>query len=101
MLCCRCMIALLRFAYWRQHLILFSTTTLEMLARQASVKVIPTHHYQRYPLSNHLYWLSDGQPGGHQRWIFLDTLTMSYVYANALTAAGKTETLIAYLESEC
>jgi 2-polyprenyl-3-methyl-5-hydroxy-6-metoxy-1,4-benzoquinol methylase len=90
-----------RFTYWSQHLFLFNATTLEMLARQAGLKVITIQHYQRYPLSNHLYWLSKGQPGGHQRWGFLDTPEMSYAYASALAAAGKTDTLIAYLELEC
>lgn len=87
-----------RFTYWSQHLFLFNSTTLEMLAHQAGLKVIAIQHYQRYPLSNHLYWLSKGQPGGHQRWAFFDTPEMSHAYASALAAAGKTDTLIAYLE---
>ena len=88
------------FTYWSQHLFLFNATTLDILARQAGLKVTAIQHYQRYPLSNHLYWLSKGQPGGHQRWTFLDTPEMSGAYASALAAAGKTDTLIAYLELE-
>jgi hypothetical protein len=30
-------------------------------------------HYQLYLLSNHLQWLSQGKPAGHQLWAFLDT----------------------------
>lgn len=86
------------FTYWSQHLFLFNASTLEMLARQAGLRVVAVQHYQRYPLSNHLYWLSQGKPGGHQCWAFLDTPEMASAYANTLAALGKTDTLIAHLE---
>jgi cyclopropane fatty-acyl-phospholipid synthase-like methyltransferase len=87
-----------RFTYWSQHLYLFNAGTLEMLAHQAGLRVLAVQHYQRYPLSNHLHWLSQGKPGGHQRWAFLDTPALASAYANTLAAVGKTDTLIAYLE---
>lgn len=87
-----------RFTYWSQHLFLFNAYTLEMLARQAGLRVVAVKHYQRYPLSNHMHWLSQGKPGGHQRWAFLDSPELSSAYANALAGLGKTDTLIAYLE---
>lgn len=87
-----------RFTYWSQHLFLFNASTLEHLARQAGLRVVAVQHYQRYPLSNHLYWLSQGKPGGHQYWSFLDTHELSEAYANTLAALGKTDTLIAHLE---
>jgi len=87
-----------RFTYWSQHLFLFNAATLEMLARQAGLRVVAVQHYQRYPLSNHLHWLSQGKPGGHQRWAFLDTPELANAYANTLAALGKTDTLIAHLE---
>jgi hypothetical protein len=86
-----------RFTYWSQHLFLFNAATLEMLARQAGLRVVAIQHYQRYPLSNHMHWLSQGHPGGHQRWSFLDTPEMTQAYANALAAIGKTDTLIAHM----
>ena len=87
-----------RFTYWSQHLFLFNAATLEILARQAGLRVVTVQHYQRYPLSNHLHWLSQGKPGGHQRWAFLDTPELASAYANTLAAIGKTDTLIAHLE---
>lgn len=89
-----------RFTYWSQHLFLFNSTTLATLARQAGLRIVAIQHYQRYPLSNHLHWLSQGQPGGHQRWAFLDNEEMTRAYANTLAALGKTDTLIAHLELE-
>ena len=87
-----------RFTYWSQHLFLFNASTLEMLACQAGLRVSAVQHYQRYPLSNHLHWLSQGKPGGHQLWAFMDTPELESAYANTLASLGKTDTLIAYLE---
>jgi cyclopropane fatty-acyl-phospholipid synthase-like methyltransferase len=87
-----------RFTYWSQHLFLYSASTFDVLARQAGCRVVAIQHCQRYPLSNHLHWLSQGKPGGHQRWAFLDTLELTRAYENTLAAMGKTDTLIAHLE---
>ena len=86
-----------QFTYWSQHLFLFNARTLETVAQQAGLRVVAIQHYQRYPLSNHLHWLSQSAPGGHQRWGFLDTPELTSAYANTLAAIGKTDTLIAHL----
>jgi 2-polyprenyl-3-methyl-5-hydroxy-6-metoxy-1,4-benzoquinol methylase len=86
------------FTYWSQHLFLFNTETLRRLAEQAGLRIVTIQQYQRYPLSNHLHWLSHGKPGGHQKWCFLDSPELKGAYANALAALGKCDTLIAYLE---
>jgi 2-polyprenyl-3-methyl-5-hydroxy-6-metoxy-1,4-benzoquinol methylase len=87
-----------RFTYWSQHLILFNAETLRRLAGQAGLQVISISQFQRYPLSNHLYWLSRKQPGGHRKWSFLDTLPLCEAYAAALASIGKCDTIIAHLE---
>lgn len=87
-----------RFTYWSQHLFLFNASTFEMLARQAGLRVLAVQHYQRYPLSNHLHWLSQGKPGGHKRWAFLDSNELASAYSSTLAALGKTDTLIVHLE---
>jgi 2-polyprenyl-3-methyl-5-hydroxy-6-metoxy-1,4-benzoquinol methylase len=89
-----------RFTYWSQHLYLFNAETLRRLAMQAGFKVIAVEQFQRYPLSNHLYWLSRNLPGGHQCWSFLDTPALTEAYSAALSAVGKCDTLIAYLEKQ-
>lgn len=86
------------FTYWSQHLYLFNTRTLGELIAQAGLKAVALKQYQRYPLSNHLHWLSQGRPGGHQQWAFLDSPELDAAYANALAAIGKCDTLIAYIE---
>jgi SAM-dependent methyltransferase len=58
------------FTYWSCHLYLFTRTTLTMLAKQAGLTVDYVKQVQRYPLSNHLFWLACGKPGGHKYWVF-------------------------------
>lgn len=87
-----------RFTYWSQHLFLFNAETLRQLADRAGLRVVAIKQYQRYPLSNHLHWLSREKPGGHQQWGFLDTPELQSAYANALATMGKCDTLIAHLE---
>jgi 2-polyprenyl-3-methyl-5-hydroxy-6-metoxy-1,4-benzoquinol methylase len=86
------------FTYWSQHLFLFNAETLRRLAEQAGLRITTIQQYQRYPLSNHLHWLSLGKPGGHQNWGFIDSPELKAAYANALAAMGKCDTLIAHLE---
>lgn len=85
------------FTYWSCHLYLFNACTLEMLTKKAGLKLDYVKHVQRYPLSNHLYWLAKGKPGGHQAWNFLDSDELNSAYEARLAALGVTDTLIACL----
>jgi 2-polyprenyl-3-methyl-5-hydroxy-6-metoxy-1,4-benzoquinol methylase len=89
-----------RFTYWSQHLFLFNADTMRLLAQQAGLRVVSIQQFQRYPLSNHLHWLSRAKPGGHQQWSFLDTPALNEAYAASLAAVGKCDTIIAHLEAE-
>jgi 2-polyprenyl-3-methyl-5-hydroxy-6-metoxy-1,4-benzoquinol methylase len=82
------------FTYWSQHLFLFNKTTMIELIKQAGLKLNWIKHVQRYPLSNHLYWLAKGKPGGHQKWDFLDSGKLNAEYENQLALNGKTDTII-------
>lgn len=83
------------FTYWSQHLFLFNGATLTKLVRQAGLKVFWIKFVQRYSLSNHLYWLAKGKPGGHKEWAFLDDHILNQAYSSQLAAMGKCDTLIA------
>lgn len=87
-----------KFTYWSCHLFLFNAHTLRELLLQCGLKVDFIKHIQRYPLSNHLYWLSKNKPGGHQQWSgFIDSDALSSAYEASLAALGKTDTLIAQI----
>ncbi|MCW8901337.1 MAG: class I SAM-dependent methyltransferase [Gammaproteobacteria bacterium] len=83
------------FTYWSQHLFLFNVHTFANLIKQAGLKLSWIKHVQRYSLSNHLYWLSAGKPGGHQKWSMIDNKNLNAEYENQLAAIGKTDTIIA------
>ena len=86
------------FTYWSPHLFLFNAETLRRLVEQAGMRIVAIQQYQRYPLSNHLYWLSKREPGGHRKWAFLDIPELAAAYSSALAATGRCDTLIAHLE---
>lgn len=86
------------FTYWSAHLFLFTASTLSALIKQAGLRVLSIQHYQRYPIANHLHWLSNGKPGGHQCWSFLNTSNLNHAYSETLASIGKTDTLIAHVE---
>jgi len=86
-----------RFTYWSCHLYLFNRDTLRLLAAKAGLKVDYIKCIQRYPVSNHLHWLSKGLPGGHQKWSFLDSPELHAAYEKQLASLGLTDTVIASL----
>lgn len=86
------------FTYWSAHLYLFNIDTCATLIRQAGLKAVSIQPYQRYPLSNHLHWLSKGKPGGHEIWSFLDTPELTAAYQHSLARMNRADTVIAYIE---
>ncbi len=83
------------FTYWSCHLFLYTAKTLQMLFDQMNLKVNYIKQIQRYPLSNHLHWLANGKPGGHQKWHFLDSQELHAAYLKQLAAIGKCDTILA------
>jgi 2-polyprenyl-3-methyl-5-hydroxy-6-metoxy-1,4-benzoquinol methylase len=83
------------FTYWSCHLFHFNASNLKLLAQKAGLKLDYVDHVQRYPLSNHLFWLANGNPGGHEKWKFLDSDELSCAYESKLASLGLTDTLIA------
>jgi len=82
------------FTYWSQHLYLFNVSTMKLLIKKAGIKLNWIKHVQRYPLSNHLYWLSKGMPSVHKQWAFLDYQQLNQNYEKQLVALGLTETIV-------
>ena len=83
------------FTYWSQHLFLFNNGTLAKLIQNAGLHLNWIKQIQRYPLSNHLYWLSRGIPGGHVKWSFLDSQLLQDAYESQLAALGLCDTIMA------
>lgn len=85
------------FTYWSPHLFLYNASTLKMLFKKVpEIKMEFVKYIQRYPLSNHLYWLSRNKPGGHQEWgNFIDSPQLNNAYTSQLASQGITDTIIA------
>jgi 2-polyprenyl-3-methyl-5-hydroxy-6-metoxy-1,4-benzoquinol methylase len=84
------------FTYWSPHLYLYNANTLPILAKKAGLSVLCIKQIQRYPLSNHLYWLSKEKPAGHIVWNFLNNHDLVKSYENALATIGKCDTIVGY-----
>ena len=82
------------FTYWSCHPYLYNASTLERLAEQANLRLKGIEYVQRYPLSNHLYWLAKGEPGGHRHWDYLNSPDLTSAYENVLAEIGKSDTII-------
>ena len=85
------------FTYWSPHLFLYNSKTLQMLLKKVEAFEMGFVKYiQRYSLSNHLYWLSNNKPGGHQQWgSFIDSEELTKAYETQLASIGATDTVIA------
>lgn len=80
--------------YWSCHLFSYNQETLKELANQSGLQLDSIHQIQRYSLSNHLYWLAEGKPNGHQKWAFLDLDKMNDLYEQRLMSINKCDTLM-------
>ncbi len=85
-----------QFTLWSPHLILHTRSSLHKLLARAGFHVDLIEGVQRYPLSNHLAWLSEGKPGGHKSALnALDTEQIRFAYEAALQKIDATDTLVA------
>lgn len=84
-----------RFTFWSEHLILHTRTSLRTFIQEAGFTDVTIVGYQRYPLSNHLYWLAKGRPGGHKEWCHLNREDVIQSYESLLQSIDQTDTLIA------
>jgi SAM-dependent methyltransferase len=83
---------------WSCHLFTFGASHLRTLLERAGFRNIEVSQSQRYPLSNHLYWLVKGEPKGHSIWTQFNQPELRMAYEQSLSAAGKCDTLIAIAE---
>ncbi len=81
------------FTYWSEHVMLFTSETLEKLTLRNGYQTRLNTQIQRYPLANHLYWLAKGKPGGHVKWAEFNEEKLVDAYAEKLISQGVADTL--------
>lgn len=72
------------FTYWSEHVFLFNSDTLEKLITRNGFCTLSNQQIQRYTLANHLYWLANGKPGGHTKWLEFNHEELNCLYAGIL-----------------
>lgn len=82
------------FTYWSQHLFLYNEININELVKKAGLKLNWVKQIQRYKLSNHLYWLSNGKPGGHNVWKVLNDKDLDESYSKKLASLGICDTIM-------
>lgn len=88
-----------KFTLWSQHLLLHTRASLGAFLSHAGFENILTKGVQRYPLSNHLSWLSHNKPGGHIGMLAeLESTELYDAYAASLSRLDRTDTLIAVVQ---
>ena len=87
-----------KFTLWSEHLILHTRGSLDAFLRAAGYSDIVIKGHQRYPLANHLYWLSKHQPDGHTVWGVLREKSLEKEYSALLDKLDMTDTLFAWAQ---
>ncbi len=84
--------AYLPFYYQRAHLTYFSRDTLSSALEKAGF-VATIDYLQRYDLSNHLYWMLEGKPGGMAKYRDVISRAADAAYSSSLVRTGRADTL--------
>ena len=80
--------------YWSQHLMLFNENTITDLINKSQFKINYIEQIQRYPLSNHLYWLSKGLPNGQKHYNIFNQKNLNEEYEKILKQHKICDTLL-------
>ena len=86
------------FTYWSPHLFLYNNHTIRVLLERNGFKIRFLGQVQRYPLSNTLYWLAKGKPGGHKEWMMLSDESIDRAYGERLANLGIADTIMVIAE---
>ncbi|MDA3004383.1 MAG: class I SAM-dependent methyltransferase [Actinomycetota bacterium] len=85
-----------KFTLRSDHCILHTRESLTRFMEYVGFKRVSIRSVQRYPLSNHLGWLSRNSPGGHTSDLsVLDSGTLHAAYESALAQVDATDTIVA------
>lgn len=82
------------FTFWSNHLYLYDSENFPKALNSNLYSIEDTIFYQRYPIENHLYWLLEGSPGGHEIWKNKVNNSFKRFYNNILIKKKATDTLI-------
>ncbi len=82
------------FTYWSLHVVLYNSDTLQKVMEQSGYSVVENTQIQRYPLTNHMYWLSKKKPGGHKVLQEFASKELEEFYVEVLKERKECDTLL-------
>lgn len=83
------------FTFWSAHLMIYNSANLAALVQKQGFGSDDNGQIQRYPLSNHMYWLTHGRPRGHKIMHELNCTELNASYEKVLRAENMCDTLFA------
>lgn len=84
------------FTLWSQHLVLHTRNSLELFLIDSGFKNVHIEGVQRYNIANHLNWLMNNKPGGHENPLsIIETESLKNSYSEALSRIDANDTLVA------
>lgn len=81
------------FTLCKESLVWHTEDSIKKFLNQAGFRKIKLRYIQRFGLSNHLYWLIQGRPGGHSKFKNLYDERMELMYIKQLIKNKSTDTL--------
>lgn len=82
------------FIFWSQHLILHTKKSLKMFLEKSKFKKIKIQYVQRYNIQNHLKWIIERKPSGHEGYLEVSH-KLNLEYKNFLIKNKLTDTIVA------
>ncbi len=83
-----------KFTMWSAHVRLYNSDNLSRLLTECGFATKNATQVQRYPIANHLYWLTHHKPGGHKKWAWLNDNALNERYHELLSNAKMCDTLL-------
>lgn len=86
------------FSFWSEHIILHTEKSMNIIFESCNYKAEKFEFFQRYPISNHFYWMNNGKPNGHNIFDFLNDEDLIESYNKFLIKKKWTDTLIGFFK---
>lgn len=87
------------FYYQSMHHYYYSAKTLSAITKAAGFKTIKLIPIQRYDLSNHMYWLHYGKPGGAGKYSSIFPESLDTAYADCLKQYFLCDTILGIFQT--
>jgi len=86
------------FIFWSEHLVLHTKKSLHTFLKKSGFRNIKIEFCQRYGFTNHLNWILNKKPGGHETLKNLYNEELDLKYKNFLENMEYSDTIIAIAE---